>query len=95
MAVEVGMLLMSDLLITIKLLFFATIRNRVGLSELSVDFPESMTVKKLKGYLGIQFPGLLSAMPSVLVAINREFAFDEDNIPDKAEVAIFPPVSGG
>jgi molybdopterin synthase catalytic subunit len=34
-------------------------------------------------------------MPSTLIAINREFAFDEQTIPENAEIAIFPPVSGG
>jgi molybdopterin synthase catalytic subunit len=30
-----------------------------------------------------------------LVAVNREYAFDDDIIPEGAEVGIFPPVSGG
>ncbi len=34
-------------------------------------------------------------MPTAIVAVNQEFAFDTDLIPDNAEVAIFPPVSGG
>lgn len=62
---------------------------------MSLEIPEGLTVKELKALLSNQYPGLLLAMPSALVAINHEFAFDEDNIPDKAEVAFFPPVSGG
>ena len=30
-----------------------------------------------------------------LVAVNQNYAFDEDTIPENAEVALFPPVSGG
>jgi molybdopterin synthase catalytic subunit len=30
-----------------------------------------------------------------LVSVNKEYGFDEDIIPDGAEVALFPPVSGG
>ena len=89
------MWLMSDLLYTIKILFFATLKDRAGFSGLSLEISESMTVKELKDHLSNQYPGLLPAMPSTLVAINHEFAFDEDNIPDEAEVAFFPPVSGG
>jgi molybdopterin converting factor small subunit len=32
---------------------------------------------------------------TVLVSINHEFADDEQMIPEGAEVALFPPVSGG
>jgi molybdopterin synthase catalytic subunit len=31
----------------------------------------------------------------MLVSVNREFAFDQDVLPPNAEVAVFPPVSGG
>jgi molybdopterin converting factor small subunit len=30
-----------------------------------------------------------------VISINREFAFDESVVPKSAEVAMFPPVSGG
>jgi molybdopterin converting factor small subunit len=34
-------------------------------------------------------------MKSVLITIDREYAFDEAVIPPNAEMAMFPPVSGG
>jgi molybdopterin converting factor small subunit len=34
-------------------------------------------------------------MDTVVVSINREFAFDESLVPAGSEVAMFPPVSGG
>ncbi len=34
-------------------------------------------------------------MSSVLVSINREYAFDEDLVHPGVEIALFPPVSGG
>jgi molybdopterin converting factor small subunit len=34
-------------------------------------------------------------MKSVLITINREYAFDEAVVPTDAEIALFPPVSGG
>jgi molybdopterin converting factor small subunit len=30
-----------------------------------------------------------------VISINREFAFDDSVVPENAEVAMFPPVSGG
>jgi molybdopterin converting factor small subunit len=41
------------------------------------------------------YPNLKESMKSVLITINREYAFDEAVIPQSAEVAMFPPVSGG
>jgi molybdopterin converting factor small subunit len=41
------------------------------------------------------YPGLKEAMETVVISINREFAFDESVVPENAEVAMFPPVSGG
>jgi len=79
----------------IKLLFFATLRDRVGKKTMELDIPQHMTIKELKDRLSKDFPSLEPSMKSVLVAINREYAFDEAVVPSNAEVALFPPVSGG
>ena len=79
----------------IKVLFFATLRDRVGLREAQLELPEKTAVKELKLLLAERFPGISESLPTVLVAVNREFAFDADLVPDGAEVALFPPVSGG
>jgi molybdopterin converting factor small subunit len=34
-------------------------------------------------------------MESTLISVNKEVAFDDEVIPSGAEVALFPPVSGG
>jgi molybdopterin synthase catalytic subunit/molybdopterin converting factor small subunit len=79
----------------IRVLFFATFRDLTGTRETIVEFPEELVVKDLKSHLLIKFPGLSTTLNSGLIAIDREFAFDGDTIPDGAEVAMFPPVSGG
>ena len=79
----------------IKVLFFATLRERAGTRSLDVDVPGGATVRALKDQLAAQYPNLGEALKAVLVTINREFAFDEAIIPGDAEIAIFPPVSGG
>jgi molybdopterin converting factor subunit 1 len=81
--------------VIVKVLFFATARDRAGLKETDLELPDGLTVAELKSALGDRFPGLVAGMPSTLVAVNREFAFDEQCVPDGAEVALFPPVSGG
>ena len=79
----------------IKLLFFATIRDRAGTKSMELDIPDDLTVQGLKDKIATDFPNLKDSMISVLITINREYAFDEAVIPQDAEMAMFPPVSGG
>ena len=79
----------------IKLLFFATIRDRAGTKSMELDIPDDLTVQGLKDKIATDFPNLKDSMKSVLITINREYAFDEAVIPQGAEMAMFPPVSGG
>jgi MoaE-MoaD fusion protein len=79
----------------IKLLFFATIRDRAGIKSLELDIPADLTIQGLKEKLSTDFPNLKESLKSVLITINREYAFDEAVVPLNAEIALFPPVSGG
>ncbi|MBE0669539.1 MAG: MoaD/ThiS family protein [Anaerolineales bacterium] len=79
----------------IKLLFFATIRDRAGTKSLEMDIPANMTIQGLKDRLSTDYPNLKDSMKSVLITINREYAFDEAVVPANAEIGMFPPVSGG
>ena len=79
----------------IKLLFFATIRDRAGAKSLELDVPPDLTVQGLKDKLSTDYPNLKQSMSSVLITVNREYAFDEAIIPQGAEIGMFPPVSGG
>ena len=77
----------------VKLLFFATLRDRAGTK--SMDLPADLTIHGLRDKISNEFPNLKESMSSVLSTINREYAFDEAVIPPNAELAMFPPVSGG
>jgi molybdopterin synthase catalytic subunit len=79
----------------IRVLFFATLRDRAGMRETSIDLPERTPVRDLKLLLAERFPNLKEHIPNALIAVNHEYAFDEDPVPLGAEVALFPPVSGG
>ena len=79
----------------IKVLFFATLRDRAGTKSTELEIPVDMTVQALKDRVVELYPGLKETMDSVVISINREFAFDESIVPENAEVAMFPPVSGG
>ena len=77
------------------MLFFATLRQRAGTKEIELEVPEALDVRGLRQRLADEFPDLQSSLGTVLVSINREYAFEEAVIPLNAEVALFPPVSGG
>jgi molybdopterin converting factor subunit 1 len=79
----------------VKLLFFATLRDRAGTRSMELDIPSDLTVQGLKDRLSAEYPALKESMSSVLITINREYAFDDAIIPQDAELAMFPPVSGG
>jgi molybdopterin converting factor subunit 1 len=79
----------------VKVLFFATLQARAGTASTELELPANANVQDLKQLLIQRFPQLESFLGSTLVSINREFAFDGDIIPSGAEVALFPPVSGG
>lgn len=79
----------------LTLLFFASLKERAGTAQAHLSLPDGATIADLKVETARLFPGVGSLVGHALVSIDRKFAFDADLIPDGAEVAIFPPVSGG
>jgi molybdopterin synthase catalytic subunit len=79
----------------VRVLYFATLRQIVGLRQEELELPDGLTVAGFKARLAELHPPSEKALESALVAINREFAFPEEHLKDGDEVAIFPPVSGG
>ncbi len=79
----------------IKVLFFATLRDRAKTRALEIQIPAGTTIEQLKGILIKDYPALDGLMEHCLAAINHDYKFDETVIPEQAEIAFFPPVSGG
>lgn len=81
----------------IKVLFFATLRDRAGLRSVELDIPPGLTIEQLKTLLVERYPalGAQDLLQHCLASINHEYRFDETVIPESAEIALFPPVSGG
>src|SRR5438034_8358910 len=78
-----------------KIKLFATLKDRARASEIAVRTGGPLTVRELRQIVASQFPALANLMPQTLVAVNQQFAFNEDTVQDTDEVALFPPVSGG
>lgn len=82
-----------------KLLYFAWVRERVGMSEEDVTPPpEVTTVAALLEWLRGRGPGYCSALANagvVRVAVNQVYADGAQTLRPGDEVALFPPVTGG
>ena len=79
--------------ITLKL--FAILRDKAGVSELSLDIPEASTAAAVIDRLAEAYPNLKALLPQSRVAVNRAYASDDTVLADEDEVALIPPVSGG
>ena len=75
---------------TITVLYFASIRERLGQEREELELPASVTIAEVwtKG-TGEPWSG------QALAAINQEYAKAGDKVVDGDEVAFFPPVTGG
>lgn len=79
----------------VRVLFFATFRDLAQQSSADLQLADDATVADLRQSLAEAFPNLAKAIPTALVAVNKQYAFDEEPVPEQAEIALFPPVSGG
>ena len=82
----------------VTVLFFASIRERLGVDRLSVelgsvtllsDFIQQLINQNDQAWAEI----LLAA--NVICAVNQQVAGDDQRVADGDEVAFYPPVTGG
>ncbi|TQV83567.1 molybdopterin converting factor subunit 1 [Denitrobaculum tricleocarpae] len=82
-----------------KLLYFAWLKTKTGVSEETVSPPaEVETVADLLTWLkqrGPAFEDALADVEALRVAVNQEYAEMTDPVTAGDEVALFPPVTGG
>ena len=81
------------------MLYFAWVRQKVGVSEEEVSPPPDVTdVAGLVRWLSARSPGHAAAFANakaIRAAVNQEFATPERRLSPGDEVAFFPPVTGG
>jgi molybdopterin synthase sulfur carrier subunit len=82
-----------------KLIYFAWLRDRIGLSEEQVDAPaEVRNVGDLLAWLKTRSPRHAEALADlaiVKIAVNQDYAGPDQVLAPGDEVALFPPVTGG
>ena len=83
----------------IQLRFFASLREGLGISEEGIDTPEGVkTIADLRAYLiqrGNPWAEVLAPSKVIRCALNQEMVKDTTLLLEGAEVAFFPPVTGG
>ncbi len=74
---------------------FAGARELVGMASVTIAVRDCPTVADLRRALIQQHPELNALLAHSRIAVNQEFADDTAVVPDGAEIALIPPVSGG
>jgi molybdopterin synthase sulfur carrier subunit len=75
----------------IKIKFFASLREKIGQSEIEMQLDNSLTAAEIWAQASNNSP-----LPAnLLIAINQEYADKNAMVKAGDEVAFFPPVTGG
>lgn len=81
----------------VQVRYFAALREALGPQE-TVDLPDGTTLGALRDQLVASSPRhaeVLARGRALRGAINQAMADDSTPVPEGAEVAFFPPVTGG
>ena len=83
----------------LRVLYFAALRERVGRSEETVDVPDDVVrVGELQRWLAARGEPWTTAFAEtrrVRAAVDQSMAAEGAELHENAEVAFFPPVTGG
>jgi molybdopterin synthase sulfur carrier subunit len=81
---------------TLRILYFAGLRDALGMSEQTLQVPAGVTtVGALADHLASIHPGYAERRGHVRIARNEAFATDDEKLADGDVVAMIPPVAGG
>lgn len=84
-----GMRMTQD--IQVRVLFFASLREQIGLSEQQISLPAAATIRHAWQTAVPDQP-----LPAhTLVALNQQYSHLDQVVQPGDEIAFFPPVTGG
>ncbi len=78
----------------IKILAFGITRDILGGSTVEMQIPAAANVADLRAVLYAEYPAL-QKLNNLAIALNTEYASEEQTITERDEVVLIPPVSGG
>lgn len=79
----------------VTLLYFAAIRDLVGLDREELELEEVGTVAALRAWLEAHRPALAGRLGPVRIAVDESFVDDTHALAAGAVIALIPPVAGG
>jgi molybdopterin synthase sulfur carrier subunit len=79
---------------SLKVTLYGITRDIVGTSVIELLEPAPRTVGELLQEMRRQYPGL-AELRSCAVAVNNEYAPDEQELHTVDDIALIPPVAGG
>jgi len=74
---------------------FGSFEETAGMGELDIELEEGARVRTLWESISVRCPGLAALSAERLIAVNEQYAGEDDTLRDGDVVAFFPPVSGG
>lgn len=81
---------------TVRVLYFAALRDLVGIGEEQLELPGSTrSLADLLVFLTRRHPALQDRLEQVRVARNESFAELNATLSDQDVVALIPPMAGG
>lgn len=78
-----------------KIRLFAILRDIAKVDFIELDLPDKSTGKDLLEQLGKKYPQLKRTIEKSAIAVNENYLMPDEIIPENAEIAVIPPVSGG
>ena len=81
----------------IKVLFFGQLKDLLGTASVKIHAEASQSVSQLLQHIVLENPQWSAELGSehLLVAVDQVMATPDTNVATTAEVAIFPPLTGG
>lgn len=84
---------------SVKLVYFAWVRERIGLPDETVELPDGVvTANDLIAWLqgrGDNYAYALEEPLAIRIAVDQELVEGDALVADASEVALFPPMTGG
>jgi molybdopterin converting factor small subunit len=79
----------------VRVRLFAVARQAAECDVVEMELPEPATVADVRRQLATRCPALETWVAHLLFALNHHYVTDDSPVPPDAELAGFPPVSGG
>lgn len=78
-----------------KILLFAHLREIFDTPEIELEFANTITGSDLLNQLEVIKPEISNQKEYLKISVNGEYTALDQEIVSDAEIAVFPPVSGG